>query len=400
MHKFRRHRRRRGQGQLGRFAKYLDIAADFGVALLRVRDRPTLLDWVALATCGVNTTLKVREEVKSRRYHDPREFFDVYRDVEVSTWAEFPLELKQLTIKHAHDAVERDEGAGEGDDIIVTAKLGDEEVGWIVGEDGIEGGPYLHRERGIATARALGACIWRDLGVAHLRCVNEDIRPVAEALDDAFPRELVQTLGVRLGAFAKQSIPRSVLLEGPPGTGKSTAVRMIVRDLGFRSLHIDLRALAIGGEDVRASADISPRLRGWITVLRPDAVIIDDIDRVLDDTQLFDLLEWMSRKCKLVAATANVTENMAPALLRPGRFDEVIRVDEPEPALVRRLVGDDAAVFERVKAWPVAYVAEYAKRAKSLGREAAWSELDELEARVGNNAKVAETALRVAGSRR
>jgi hypothetical protein len=72
---------------------------------------------------------------------------------------------------------------------------------------------------------------------------------------------------------------------------------------------------------------------------------------------------------------------MLGAALRPGRFDEVVKVDRLDARLLRSLVGDDEELAERVRDLPVAYVAELVKRRDVLGRDRALAELDELCAR-------------------
>lgn len=66
------------------------------------------------------------------------------------------------------------------------------------------------------------------------------------------------------------------------------------------------------------------------------------------------------------------------AAVRPGRFDDIVRVDRLDPVVLRTLLAADADLHERLATLPAAYVVEFATRRRVLGREQALVELDEL----------------------
>ncbi|MCX5740873.1 MAG: AAA family ATPase, partial [Proteobacteria bacterium] len=167
----------------------------------------------------------------------------------------------------------------------------------------------------------------------------------------------------------------------PPGTGKSMAIRWLVGELGLTSVRIDLAVLArLHGY---GSVSVSTSLETLLRLLQPQAMILDDLDRITITGSLLAFLELAQRTCKVVIASANSVEKLLGAALRPGRFDDIIRIDRLDPDVLRRLLADDVDLFDRLVALPAAYVVEFVKRRRVLGRAAALVELDELVARAG-----------------
>jgi hypothetical protein len=118
-----------------------------------------------------------------------------------------------------------------------------------------------------------------------------------------------------------------------------------------------------------------------LEVLEPGAIILDDLDRVEAGGRLLHFLELAARTCRLVLATANCPERMMGAALRPGRFDEIVRVEHLDPEVLASLLAPDLDLLDRFRALPVAYVTEYVKRRRVLGRAQALAELDEVSSR-------------------
>ncbi len=169
-------------------------------------------------------------------------------------------------------------------------------------------------------------------------------------------------------------IKRTMLFHGPAGTGKSTLARTVCEKLGVRSLRV--RVEDIGFLGTEAVGEI-------ISIFEPDAIIFDDLDRSSSQLALFEMMEMLHRRVKLVFATVNHLSNLADALKRPGRFDEIVYVSKLDEAAMRLLLGEEAAdAFEIVKDWPVAFVKEYIVRRKIVGAEKALASVKELQARV------------------
>lgn len=207
---------------------------------------------------------------------------------------------------------------------------------------------------------------------------NSDIEStVAFESDDAFV-SMTSRRASEYSAYLKRCIDagvnRSVLLYGPPGTGKSTMARTIIDTLGIRSFRIRV-------EDV-ASLESSTLFEA-INIFEPDAIILDDFDRAHSQAQLLETLEFFQRHVKLVIATVNDRNSLDEAIMRPGRFDELIFVKSMEKDVVMSILGPKHKdAYESVKDWPVAFIQEYVKRRKFMSSEEAKSSTVELAMRV------------------
>jgi len=196
-------------------------------------------------------------------------------------------------------------------------------------------------------------------------------------IDDAFnpmPSKKAEEYSAYLKKCIDADVSRSVLLYGPPGTGKSTLARTIISSLGLRSFRIRV-------EDI---ANISPStIFEALGIFEPDAVIIDDFDRLGDQASMLEALEHFQRHTKLVIATVNNKNRLDNAILRPGRFDELIHIKQMDGDVVRNVLGTDHAdSFDTVKDWPIAFIQEYVKRCRFMTSEEAENSTKELAQRV------------------
>ena len=366
-----------------RWKRYLSLAADAGEIAMSLRDKPTRLDWVAFAFRAASFTLRVRAEQRRFDARDPWTYFDSGdRD---ARWMVIPDEFEALVLEHVGDvAVEASHWDGDGESPrVYLGRIGGELVGWIGDRDGdVLSGPFLLAARERETYRAVGERVWTRVAGRHCVFGRGGLAPDPLAAGTHEAGVQVRALRDRLARFLERGVGRSCLLVGPPGTGKSTGIRYLARELGLRSLRVDLSALA-RTPGVRSGAGGAP---GWLETqlkhLQPELLILDDLDRVECGGELLHFLELAAATCKLVLASANATEPMMGAALRPGRFDEVVRVDRLDRDLLAALLGpEDADLAESVADLPIAYVAEFVKRRAALGREQALAELADLRAR-------------------
>jgi ATPase family associated with various cellular activities (AAA) len=169
-------------------------------------------------------------------------------------------------------------------------------------------------------------------------------------------------------------VPRSVMLYGPPGTGKSTMARTIVEQLNLRSFRI--RVEDVGNIETSTIFDA-------IDIFRPDAVVLDDFDRSHNQSMLLEILEFFQHRVKLVIATVNDRNQLDEAILRPGRFDEMVQIKQMDEDVVKLILGNDYLdSFEMVKDWPIAFIQEYVKRRKFMTQGEAEESIRELAMRV------------------
>lgn len=123
----------------------------------------------------------------------------------------------------------------------------------------------------------------------------------------------------------EDKLSRSFMLVGPPGCGKSSFSINVAQKISNRILKIDPSAARMFG---------SAELDFLIKNLRPDVIIFDDFDRAAlahDSEHLLFLLENIKNQNPqlVIFATVNEFYRLDKALVRPGRFDEIIWFDEP-----------------------------------------------------------------------
>ncbi len=188
--------------------------------------------------------------------------------------------------------------------------------------------------------------------VAGVDEAKQELQEVVEFLRNA---KKFQALGAK--------IPKGVLLLGPPGSGKTLLARAIAGEAGVPFFHISgsdfvEMFVGVGASRVRDLFDTAK-------ANRPSLVFIDEIDAVgrqrgaglgggHDEREqtLNQLLVEMdgfdpNAGVILIAAT-NRPDVLDPALLRPGRFDRRVVVDNPDA------VGREAILKVHVRGKPLA----------------------------------------------
>jgi cell division protease FtsH len=183
-----------------------------------------------------------------------------------------------------------------------------------------------------------------DLGVAsRSRTTFADVAGQEGTVSEL--RELVQFLKTPAAFLAVGArTPRGVLMSGPPGTGKTLMARAIAGEAG-------VPFYAISGSEVTGFLIGlgAARLKRLFAKARSQGgvIFIDEIDALggrrgrnrshnEDDRSLNQLLVEMdgftAREHVLVIGATNRTEDLDPALTRPGRFDRAVHVGLPTTA--------------------------------------------------------------------
>jgi hypothetical protein len=140
--------------------------------------------------------------------------------------------------------------------------------------------------------------------------------------------------------FRKMRLPfrRGYLLHGPPGNGKSTAIRAMLTSAGLTAYTIRLFDGQIDDGDL-------DRVFERAVKHAPAMILLEDIDRAFPRTgeskskvslqQLLNCLDGVATGEGIVTvATANEPTILDPAILRrPGRFDRVVQFPNPSAVL-------------------------------------------------------------------
>ncbi len=170
--------------------------------------------------------------------------------------------------------------------------------------------------------------------VAGIKEAKEELKEIVEFL--RFPQKFF-SLGAR--------IPRGVLLLGPPGVGKTLVARAIAGEANVPFFHIS------GSEFVEMFVGVgASRVRDLFKKAKRNApciVFIDEIDAVgrqrgsglggsHDEREqtlnqiLVEMDGFESETNVIVIAATNRPDVLDPALLRPGRFDRQVILDQPD----------------------------------------------------------------------
>ena len=187
-----------------------------------------------------------------------------------------------------------------------------------------DGRARLHTQNG--SIRAIAHCSWDDLV----------LDPTAASL----LRDDFEAFWERESWFREKRIPyrRGYLLHGPPGNGKTTAVRAMMCSRGLSAFTMRLFDERTSDADLDELFDAAQKER-------PAMVLLEDLDRAFPRTgesptnvslqYLLNCLDGVATgEGIVVVATANQPSLLDPAILRrPGRFDRVVNFPNPSATL-------------------------------------------------------------------
>ncbi len=142
--------------------------------------------------------------------------------------------------------------------------------------------------------------------------------------DYIMPEGLFDDLTTEINKFRERGLQRSYILCGDPGSGKSSFALEMSSRVSGKILKIDSRVFT----DLSSS-----HTRTIIEGLESDFIIVDDIDRIgySDVAGFLYMLESLKsyRRRPTLLASVNDIEKLELAVIRPGRFDDIIEFSLP-----------------------------------------------------------------------
>lgn len=271
-----------------------------------------------------------------------------------------------------------------GKDKVAVVKFDRGSLGWIISGDTFADGFYIsgiNKDEAIEKIRNLcweivgtdNAVIIRtgtvspSNGDLHLKIITDNLN-----INECFESSAAFNIVNDIRFFSEKRISRSLLFVGPAGTGKSVITRQIARILSARTLRISISELSNISIDFIVNA---------AALLKPDILILDDLDRSSDLIKLFDGLEQCRNSFGILLATMNNVEKCDPALLRPGRFDEIIHIEHMDEKIVQHYVPTSDGNYLIISKWPIAYIREYCNIRDVLGQLKATQSVPKLDIR-------------------
>lgn len=186
-----------------------------------------------------------------------------------------------------------------------------------------------------ADFNALSALLWKTHdGRVEVKQVQTIFGTVYQYMSFPYPdppafgtaKDILSTLKEKHSRIVGDNISRTYLFLGKPGVGKTTLAMRFATESGGKIMR--LGATMVSGMAIK---DLSFLL----DVLRPNFVIVDDIDKASHYGTMPDLLTLMEQikvthpKVGIIL-TANKTSVMEESLLRPGRIDTIVRFKDPD----------------------------------------------------------------------
>ncbi len=202
----------------------------------------------------------------------------------------------------------------------------------------------FRRMGGAGSAMSFGRSRGKLISQDDIKTTFEDVAGIDEAVCEL--QEIVEFLKTpakyqALGA----RIPRGVLLVGPPGTGKTLLARAVAGEAGvpfFGLSGSDFVEMFVGVGAARVRDTFQQAIDK-----APSIIFIDELDALgkargsgmpggHDEREqtlnalLVEMDGFSSDKSVIVMGATNRPETLDPALMRPGRFDRNVLVDNPD----------------------------------------------------------------------
>ena len=363
----------------------LEILSDISEIVVNLRDRPKAQDYLAIATRATSSWIHHSDKFKKKP-------FKGWNLVDIWEYKDYVYDIAKR--KFEFEILQANEDCKS-----VLVNINGINFGWKdYGSDSRVGGPFV--EKGIPREDwidALGKMIWEEIGSNSCEVtkkkgvVEEDVGGgvtvfKVDSQENIYESKIANDILTRSRAFLDNGYNRSIMLYGTPGTGKSSMIRYVAKQFGKHSLRIN-----VGDLDYLSSEDMLLA----IEMLKPSTLIIDDFDRSLNPTKFLTELEEFNNHVQLLMVSVNHIDRLDDAVIRPGRFDDIIKIEVLDEKIVDHLIGVDTPeeIRSRLRKLPIAFVVEFHKRKKVLGLEKALEEVVDLEKRIRNISPTAQVVV-------
>lgn len=217
------------------------------------------------------------------------------------------------------------------------------------------------RAVGSEAAKIAGQGEQQEVGAGHLMQALRDIQARVSSLSESAKRlddlhlkheqmEVLRGLAWRMRSPLEAeglgaTVPDGVLFAGPPGTGKTEAVRALARETGWA-------LFVVSGSELCRDPARMEQLHAQAEDARPAIIFIDEADEVIANRQysphagatnrLLTVMDGAHGKTPdiLYIAATNNPAQIDPAMLRGGRFTEKLHFEVPGEDGLERVIGD------------------------------------------------------------
>jgi cell division protease FtsH len=186
-----------------------------------------------------------------------------------------------------------------------------------------------------------------DFRIVNLK--NTQMPVIDEKLKSELDKNIVN-LFKKEDEFKKYNLPikRAIILEGPPGCGKTLLARYLANSVKGAVTTIWVTSKSIShASDVAAVFDVARKLS-------PSLVVMEDLDLISGTREslilgggnalgeMLNQLDGLTPNDSLVlVASTNRVASLDEALNdRPGRFDRIYKLDKPTPELAKQIAKD------------------------------------------------------------
>lgn len=358
--------------------KGVEIVSDAAELLVHVSTKPRVLDF---ASIGLKILNSYKRHLKEEELNKDGYFID-------NGWNYYHMGpynqmLFDVSMSKSFKFERVDNGRSETSKEFVVDMYG-LKVGWNKINNRVYG-PYFENNSIEEIFKVFGRAVWETLGSNYCEIISkkskldsfvkENYCKSIDVNENMFVSETAISILKRAQAFIDQGHNRSVMIYGSPGSGKSTAMKYVASKIGGFILRINVNDLDdMFGDDL---------LLG-VQLLKPNVLLIDDFDRVFKPESLLTSLEKLNQSIKLLMVSVNNVQRLDKAVIRPGRFDDLICLNEIDKKIQDELIGNNVPIeiSEKLRKMPVAYISDFHKRREVLGLEEAISGVEELQNRI------------------